>query len=251
MTGLALAVASMVFASGLSVAVWRWRRRRESALFVLRLLPASLLLVVAPLLAGAWDITQGFVRIASEGVGGRAMVVATLSAALDGQLAGTLLFVLAVTLCAALQAFTAVPAPGQDGDGGPPADAVERWLPVAAPALMLPAHFLWHSTHVTTGFIAAAVPVVDQPSNAPRLSSEQIAAVSSTIAERLVNDQLMGFVVTGLLALSTVALLLYTRHAPASRHVAWLSWAAVVVAVAGGVAGAVTILGDLQLLEGL
>lgn len=250
MTGLALVVASMVFASGLAVTVWRWRRR-ESALFVLRLLPASLLLVVAPLLAGAWDITQSFMRIASGGVGGKATVVATLSAAAEGQLAGTLLFVLAVALCAGLQAFTAVPAPGHDGDGGPPADAVERWLPVAAPALMLPALFLWHSTHVTTEFIAAAVPVVDQPSDAPGPSSEQIAAISSAIAERLVNAQLMGFIVTGLLALSAVALLLYTRHAPASRQAMWLSWATVAVAVAGGVVGSVMILGDLRLLEGL
>ncbi len=251
MTALALAVATMVFAAGLSVAVWRWRRRRESALFVLRLLPASLLLVVAPLLAGAWDITQSFVRIASGGAGGKATVTAILSAALDGQLAGTLLFVLAVALCAALQAFAAVPASGQDADGGPPPDGVDRWLPVAAPALMLPAVFLWHSTHVTTGFIAAAVPVVDQPSDAPRLSSEQIAAISSTIAARLVNDQLMGFIVMGLLALSAVALLLYTRHAPASRPVTWLSWAAVVVAVAGGIAGSVMLLSDLQIAEGL
>lgn len=251
MTGLALVVASMLFASGLSVLVWRWRRRQESPLFVLRLLPTSLLLVVAPLLASAWDITQGFVRIASGGQGGKATVVATLSAALDGQLAGTLLFVLAVTLCAGLQAFTAVPAPGQDGDGGPPPDVVDRWLPVAAPALMLPALFLWHSTHVTTRFIAAAVPVVDRPSDAPGPSSEEIAAISSSIAERLVNAQLMGFVVTGLLALSAVALLLYTRHIPASRQMTWLSWGAVAVAVAGGVVGAVMLLGDLRLVEGL
>lgn len=249
MTRLALAVAIVLFASGLAFAVRQWQRRGESALFVLRLLPASLLLIAAPLLAGGWDVIRNFTRIAAEGAGGKAMVVHTLSAVLEGHFAGTLLFVLAIVVCAALQGFAEVQA--RDDDQAPPSDAVERWLPAAAPVLLLPVFFLWRSARATVGFVVSAIPVVDPAPGGQRLSPAEVADLSAAIAERLITDQVVGLTVTGLLVLSTVALVLFARNARASRPVAWLSWTVVGVAMAGGVTGALLILGDLQLVEGL
>jgi hypothetical protein len=249
MTALALAVATVVFGAALALAFRQWQRRNESTLFVLRLLPASLLLLVAPLLAGGWEIIRGFARIAAEGVGGKAKALVPLSAALEGQLAGTLLFVLAVMVCTALQAFTAVPARGDDGEDAPPADGVERWLPAAAPVLMLPALYLWQSARVTAGFIMSAVVALEPAPEAVNLSSAQVADLSATIASRLVAGQLMGIIVVALMLLSALALVLFARTAQASRQLAWLSWAVVGVAIAGGVVGSLMLLGDLRMLE--
>ena len=225
---IALTIAAALVTLALLALVSQRRTGRGSTQFVLRVLPAALLLLVMPVFEAAFTMVRGFQRIRQEEVRSNEIAAEMCAAVLYPALLGSLGFLAVLCAAAFLQRRTAAlhhPAPTLPEGGTGSARAV--WymrLLVATSLLGLPAGYV---AVLPSGLVSLVV----NASRADPFSAQQAAEATHIISARIIILALAGGNMSALLVVAAAFSILTFRTELPSKRLATYSWA--VLAVAG------------------
>lgn len=246
MTG--FACSAVVFGIASAFAVRGWRRRHDSPLFVLRLLPPALLFVALGALLAAVGIITGFQHIAETGGGGIAAAGAMANDALRSLQLGVLGGVLGLSVAAALQAFATGLVDPPDAEAAAP-DRAETAVLVAGAVIAVPTAYLVSSLwRLITQFMAAAVELT-----APGATSESLSATPNDVAQGLANHLLQTLGLGGAIALSLLLLtpgtLLLARSRRRAGAMTVATWCLVGLLLTTGLVAAYALERDIRRID--
>ena len=241
MIGLTSAVALVTLA--LLALVWQWRTGRGSTRFVLRALPAALLLLVMPVVPASLTLIRGFQDIAARGAGDVTDVAAACSAVLGPLLLGSVCFLVALGAAALLEMKAVAlnrrtpPIPDDSRES-----SRARWhmfLLIGTSLLAIPAAVVASLPQRTVAFVMAAARSDSSVTQSP-------AEISEIIANRLTVGALAGSWMSIVLVVAATFSVLLFRSEPRSRRFSRYSWALLAVAGVAVVLYAVRLAVDIR-----
>lgn len=235
--------AAIVFGIAVVMAWHSWRRRDESPLFILRLLPATLLVVSLPALLAAIDLFRGLERLADGDPRGapQGTLGGNVATALVLGLMGMLV---AASIAAALQAFATGVAEPSDAPA-PPVARADTWLLIAPTLAVLPITFVV-VTMRGLAILLAHVERLGPDDDVMSMVGMPVDQLSLFVSRRLTQVVIAGGAANLALLVLTPALLFLARSRRPRGALDVYSWLVVALLLGVGSWGAYTIAGDLR-----
>ncbi len=231
--------AAIVFGIAVVMAVNGWRQRDDSPLFILRLLPAALLVVSLPAWLAAIDMIRVFERIATTGDGGGGQVEALARSTGNALLVGLTGTIIAVGIAAALQAFATGVADSSDAPMAPAA-RVDTWLLVAPSLAVVPAAFIVATMRELTALVTLAARHLNAGDGVTEFAGLSVPELSEYLAQRLLQVLIAGGATNLALFALTPTLLFLARARRPRGALDVYSWGVMIVIVGAGAWGAYT-----------
>ena len=213
-------------AAGVVVTLWflarQWERGRGSTQFILRVLPAALLLLAFPVVQGALEMLRTFRSIAATGAGSEQAMLSLCASILRTLALGNIAFLFLLG-CAAFMQFYARSTPTAEARSPEPGSAdravwVGRLL-AGTSLLAVPSALAVDQFRRVIGLVARVA-----ASPEPTLRHEGLSEVTASIADGLTLSISFGGMLCAALVVAGVFAYSLFRAEPSSRLVTKYSW---------------------------